>query len=51
VFDIFFVALDPKISPLWHQPLKRKTLKAYRKQIRLAILTDLTIEVPKDYFP
>jgi hypothetical protein len=28
VFDIVFIALAPKLLPLWHQPPKRKTLKA-----------------------
>jgi hypothetical protein len=41
VFDIFFIALVTKTSPLWHQPPKRKTLKACRKQTRLALLKDL----------
>jgi hypothetical protein len=31
VFDTFFIALVPKLLPLWHQPRKRKTLKACRK--------------------
>jgi hypothetical protein len=31
VFDTFFIALVPKILPLWNQPPKRKTLKACRK--------------------
>jgi hypothetical protein len=31
VFDTFFIALVPKLLPLWHQPPKRKTLKACRK--------------------
>jgi hypothetical protein len=44
VFDTIFIALVLKTSPLWHQPPKRKTLKAYRKQIRLALLKDLSIE-------
>jgi hypothetical protein len=38
VFDNIFIALVPTTSPLWHQPPKTKTLKAYRKQIRLALL-------------
>jgi hypothetical protein len=37
-----------KLLPLWHQPPKRKTLKAYRKKISLALLKDLSIEVLKD---
>jgi hypothetical protein len=32
VFDIVFIALVPKLLPLWHQPPKRKTLKACRKK-------------------
>jgi hypothetical protein len=51
VFDTFFIALVPKTSPLWHQPPKRKKLKAYRKQIRLALLKDLSILAQKDYSP
>jgi hypothetical protein len=31
VFDIVFIALVPKLLPLWHQPPKRKTIKACRK--------------------
>jgi hypothetical protein len=31
VFDTFYIALVPKLLPLWHQPPKRKTLKACRK--------------------
>jgi hypothetical protein len=27
VFDTNFIALVPKLLPLWHQPPKRKTLK------------------------
>jgi hypothetical protein len=46
-------------SPLWHQPPKRKTLKACRKQIRLALIEDLSIdtncripiEIPNCYSP
>jgi hypothetical protein len=34
VFDIVFIALVPKLLPLWHQPPKRKTLKACRKKIK-----------------
>jgi hypothetical protein len=51
VFDIFFTLWSLKLLPLWHQPHKRKTLKAYRKQIRLALLKDLSIEALKDYSP
>jgi hypothetical protein len=36
-----------KLLSLWHQPPKRKTLKAFRKQIKLALLKDLSIEAPK----
>jgi hypothetical protein len=43
VFDTIFIAWVPKTSPLWHQPPKRKTLKACRKQIRLALLKELMI--------
>jgi hypothetical protein len=35
VFDIFFMLWSLKLLPLWHQPPKRKTLKAYRKQIKV----------------
>jgi hypothetical protein len=38
VFDTFFIALVPKLLPLWHQPPKRKTLKACRKKIRVALI-------------
>jgi hypothetical protein len=31
VFDTVFIALVRKLLPLWHQPPKRKTLKACRK--------------------
>jgi hypothetical protein len=54
VFDNIFIALVPTTSPLWHQPPKRKTLKAYRKQIRLALLKIcqlIPIEALKDYSP
>jgi hypothetical protein len=51
VFDTIFIALVPNTSPLWHQPLKRKTLKACRKKIILALLKDLSIEALKDYSP
>jgi hypothetical protein len=34
VFDTIFIALVPKLLPLWYQPPKRKILKACRKQIR-----------------
>jgi hypothetical protein len=44
VFDTVFIALVPKLLPLWHQPPKRKTLKACRKQIRLALIMDLSID-------
>jgi hypothetical protein len=43
VFDTIFIALVPKTSPLWHYPPKRKTLKACRKQIRLALIKDLSM--------
>ena len=45
VFDTIFIALVPKLLPLWHQPPKRKTLKAYRKQIRLALSKELSINI------
>jgi hypothetical protein len=45
VFDIIFITLVPTTSPLWHQPPKRKTLKAYRKQIRLALSKELSINI------
>jgi hypothetical protein len=32
VFDIFFMLWSLKLLHIWHQPPKRKTLKAYRKQ-------------------
>jgi hypothetical protein len=44
VFDTIFIALVPKLLPLWHQPPKRKTLKACRKQIGLALIKDLSIK-------
>jgi hypothetical protein len=44
VFDTIFIALVPKLLPLWHQPPKRKTLKACRKQIRFALIKDLSIK-------
>jgi hypothetical protein len=44
VFDTVFIALVPKLLPLWHQPSKRKTLKACRKQRRLALIEDLSID-------
>jgi hypothetical protein len=34
-----------QLLPLWHQPSKRKTLKAYRKQIRLALSKELSINI------
>jgi hypothetical protein len=34
-----------QLLPLWHQPPKRKTLKAYRKQIRLALSKELSINI------
>jgi hypothetical protein len=43
VFDTNFIALVPKLLPLWHQPPKRNTLKTCRKQIRLALIEDLSI--------
>jgi hypothetical protein len=43
VFDIISIAVVSKASPLWHQPLKRKTLKACRKQIRFALIKDLSM--------
>jgi hypothetical protein len=43
VFDTIFIALVPKLLPLWHQPPKSKILKAYRKQIRLALIKDLSM--------
>jgi hypothetical protein len=51
-FDIIFIALVPKLLPLWHQPPKRKTLKVCRKQIRtcphkrLKPIEDLDIITP-----
>jgi hypothetical protein len=44
VFDTFFIALVPKFLPLWHQPPKRKTLKACMKSIRLALTRNLSID-------
>jgi hypothetical protein len=44
VFDTIFIALVPTLLPLWHQPPKRKTLKACRKHIRLALIRDLLSE-------
>jgi hypothetical protein len=32
-----------QLLPLWHQPPKRKTLKACRKQIRLALIKYLSM--------
>jgi hypothetical protein len=43
VFDTIFIALVPKLLPLWHQPPKRKILKAYRKKLRLALIKDLSM--------
>jgi hypothetical protein len=43
VFDTIFIALVPKLLPLWHRPPKRKTLKACRKKIRLALIKDLSM--------
>jgi hypothetical protein len=40
VFDTNFIALVPKLLPLWHQPPKRKTLKTCRKHLRLALIKD-----------
>jgi hypothetical protein len=54
VFDTLFIALVPKLLPLWHQPPKRKTLRACRKQIRLALIKDLSmiqIEAVKNITP
>jgi hypothetical protein len=34
-----------QLLPLWHQPPKRKILKAYRKQIRLAFYKELSINI------
>jgi hypothetical protein len=43
VFDTNFIALVPKLLPLWYQSPKRKTLKTCRKQIRLSLIKDLSI--------
>jgi hypothetical protein len=43
VFDTIFIVLVPKLLPLWHQPPKKKTLKACRKQIILALIKDLSM--------
>jgi hypothetical protein len=54
VFDIFFIAFVLKLLSLWHQPPKRKTLKDFRKQIRLALIKDLSmilIEIVKIITP
>jgi hypothetical protein len=40
-YNNIFIAL----VPLWHQPPKTKTLKAYRKQIRLALSKELSINI------
>jgi hypothetical protein len=37
-----------KLLPFWHQPSKRKTLKAYRKQIK--VLPSKKITPPKRVF-
>jgi hypothetical protein len=44
VFDTIFIALVPKLLPLWHQPPKWKTLKACRKKKGLALIKDLSIK-------
>jgi hypothetical protein len=38
-----------KLLPLWHQPPKRKTLEAYRKQIKA--LSSKRLLPPKEYSP
>jgi hypothetical protein len=43
VFDNISLLWSLQLLPLWHQPPKRKTLKAYRKQIRLALIKDLSM--------
>jgi hypothetical protein len=46
VFDNIFIALVPTTSPpLASTPPKRKTLKANRKQIRLALSKELSINI------
>jgi hypothetical protein len=44
VFDTIFIALVPKLLPLWHQPSKTKTLKECRKQTKLDLIKDLSIK-------
>jgi hypothetical protein len=46
-----FIALVHKTSPPLASTIKKKTLKACRKQIRLALLKDLTIEALKRLLP
>jgi hypothetical protein len=43
VFDNILLLWSLQLLPLWHQPSKRKTWKACRKQIRLALIKDLSI--------
>jgi hypothetical protein len=43
VFDILSLLWSLKLLSLWHQPQKRKTLRACRKQVRLALIKDLSM--------
>ena len=43
VFDNILLLWFLHILPFWHQPPKRKTLKAHRKKMRLALIKDLSI--------
>jgi hypothetical protein len=45
VFDNILLLWSLQLLPLWHQPPKRKTLKAYRKQIRIALSKELSINI------
>jgi hypothetical protein len=44
VFDNISLLWSLQLLPLWHQPPKRKTLKTCRKQIRLALIKDLSMK-------
>jgi hypothetical protein len=44
VFDNISLLWSLQLLSLWHQPPKRKTLKKYRKQIRLALIKDLSMK-------
>jgi hypothetical protein len=44
VFDNISLLWSLQLLPLWHQPPKRKILKTYSKQIRLALIKDLSMK-------